>query len=133
MNEPGSFDPFEGLRGLRVLLVEDEFLILLDLQMVLEDCGAEVLTASSLAEALDMAECACDVAVLDVRLPDGEVYPAARKLVRRHVPIVFHSGHAHNDNIEEAFPDAVALAKPAHEDVLLAAVERQARGGAAAS
>ena len=113
------------LDGAEVLVVEDEFLILLDLQHVLESAGAAITTAASLAEALAAAERRYDVAVLDVRLPDGEVYPAARRLAERDVPIVFHSGHAHNDNVAEAFPSAVALEKPAREQVLIAAVERQ--------
>ena len=113
------------LDGATVLVVEDEFLILLDLEYVLESAGAAITTAASLAEALEAAERRYDVAVLDVRLPDGDVYPAARMLAERDVPLVFHSGHAHNDNIAGDFPSAVALEKPAREQVLIAAVERQ--------
>ena len=118
------------LDGATVLVVEDEFLILLDLEHVLESAGAAITTAASLAEALKAAERRYDVAVLDVRLPDGDVYPAARMLAERDVPLVFHSGHAHNDNIAGAFPSAVALEKPAREQVLIAAVERQIAAGA---
>ena len=125
-----SADATGSLDGTSVLLVEDEFLILLDLEYVLTSAGASVTTATSLAEAMAAADGSYDVAVLDVRLPDGEVYPAARLLVDRDVPVVFHSGHAHNDNIAETFPTAVALEKPALERTLIAAVERQAMQGA---
>ena len=120
------------LDGAAVLVVEDEFLILLDLEYVLTNAGAAITTASSLHEALEVAEGRYDAAVLDVRLPDGDVYPAARMLLERRVPLVFHSGHAHNDNIEGAFPDAIALEKPAHERALIAAVERQIAGAGGA-
>ena len=119
------------LSGLSVLVVEDEFLILLDLESILENAGAEVTTATSLAEAFDLLAARYDVAVLDVRLPDGEVYPVARQLDDLEVPLVFHSGHAHGDELAEAFPTAVALAKPARERLLLSAVARQAAQGAA--
>ena len=120
------------LNGATVLVVEDEFLILLDLEYVLESAGATVIAAMSLREAIEAAEQRYDVAVLDVRLPDGDVYPAARMLAACDVPLVFHSGHAHNDNIEGAFPSAIALEKPAREQVLIAAVERQIAGGVGA-
>ena len=119
------------LHGRTILLVEDEFLILLDLQFILEGVGAEVVTATSVAEGLEAAEGAFDVAVLDVRLPDGEVYPVAEKLAERRVPLVFHSGHAQGEHIRTDFPSAVALAKPARERVLIAAVESQAGTGRA--
>ena len=113
------------LDGATVLVVEDEFLILLDLEHVLTSAGATITTASSLAEAMAAAGQRFDVAILDVRLPDGDVYPVARMLMESDVPIVFHSGHAHNDNIAGDFPSAVALEKPAREQVLIAAVEGQ--------
>lgn len=119
---PGRLD------GTSVLVVEDEFLILIDLEFLLESEGARLTTATSLEEAISAARSTYDVAVLDVRLPDGEVYPAAEMLNQREVPLVFHSGHAHNDAIDEAFPEAIALEKPAQEAVLLSAVERQLAG-----
>ena len=116
------------LDGATVLVVEDEFLILLDLEHVLTSAGATITIATSLAEAVDAAERSYDAAVLDVRLPDGDVYPAAKMLLEREVPLVFHSGHAHNDNLESSFPRAVALEKPAREQVLIATLERQIAG-----
>ena len=119
------------LEGATVLIVEDEFLILLDLEHTLAGAGAEITTATSVEEATAVARQSFDAAVLDVRLPDGDVYPVAHMLLARDVPLVFHSGHAHNENLQEAFPSAIALEKPVRERVLIAALERQiARTGA---
>ena len=121
------------LHGRTVLLVEDEFMILLDLQFLFEGAGAKTVTASTLADGFEAAETPVDVAVLDVRLPDGEVYPLAHKLAERDVPLVFHSGHAQKEALAADFPQAVALNKPAQERMLMDAVARQAgrRGEAA--
>lgn len=59
------------LRGRRMLVVEDEFLIALDLQRLLEEAGAqEVHLASTIAEArrLLLRGIAFDLAILDRRL-----------------------------------------------------------------
>lgn len=119
------------LDGCVVLLVEDEFLILLDLQFLLEGAGATVVTATSVAEGLEAANGPYDAAVLDVRLPDGEVFPVARKLGERNVPIVFHSGHARTIDLTAEWPTAVALEKPAPERILLAAIVGQIGGAPA--
>ena len=58
------------LRGRRVLIVEDEFLIALDIEDALAELGCEVLgPVPTVAEAMRLAEPGrCDLAVLDVRL-----------------------------------------------------------------
>lgn len=120
----------EALAGRTLLVVEDEFFILLDLQYTLEEAGAKVVTAASVEEGL--AACAngtrFHAAVLDVRLPDGEVFPVAERLSARDVPLVFHSGHADRSDIVEQFPSAIALSKPVLEGTLVAAVAQQASG-----
>ena len=120
----------ESLTGRTLLVVEDEFLILLDLQYTLEEAGARVVTAGSVAEGLAVAAHErLDAAVLDVRLPDGEVFPLAEALRERGIPLVFHSGHAERTELKEHFPSAIALSKPAPELELVKAVARQAVGG----
>ena len=117
------------LGGQTILLVEDEFLILLDLQYLLERAGADVMTATSVAEGLSKADQSFDAAVLDVRLPDGEVYPLAERLAEGAIPLIFHSGHAQVAELRKKWPTAVALEKPAHESLLLDAVARQTERG----
>ena len=100
-----------------VLLVEDELFVALDVQMTVEDAGLSVDGPyGSLAEALDAMErqppgfylCA----ILDVRLRDGEVFPAADRLAQAGVPIMFHSGHADRQGLEDRYPVALVCAKP---------------------
>ena len=114
------------LTGQEILVVEDEYLILLDLQLILEDAGASVVTAASVADGLAHVDDRFTAAVLDVRLGDGDVFPVAEALQGRQVPLLFHSGHADRTRLSEMFPDAVALSKPASEDRLVAAVSRLA-------
>ena len=112
------------LKGRTLLVVEDEFLILLDLQYILEDEGAEVVTATTVEEGLEAVNDAFAAALLDVRLPDGDVFPVADELSRRSVPLVFHSGHAQADAIAERFPGATTLSKPAPEMMVVDALAK---------
>jgi DNA-binding response OmpR family regulator len=66
----------------RVLVVEDEFMIGLDIGQQLADAGYEVVgPATSVEKALRfIAEPGCDVAILDVNLGDETSEPVARKL-----------------------------------------------------
>lgn len=115
----------QSLEGLNVLLVEDDFLIMLDLKLILEDAGASVDTAMSVQEGLERSENPYHAAVLDIRLPDGEVFPVAERLSDSRVPIIFHSGNTETSSLETRFPDAVALSKPVQECILIEVVRRQ--------
>ena len=116
------------LTGRRVLLIEDELLIALDLQLTMEDEGASVELADGVASGLSalarqLAKGALPhVALLDVRLGDGEVFPVADRLIAEGVPIVFHSGHAKGTDLAEGYPGAVILSKPAPTDALVSAL-----------
>ena len=107
-------------------------LIALDLQLSIEDEGGVVALASSVASGLEEVErrraagALPDVALLDVRLSDGEVFPVADTLAADGVPIVFHSGHAQSAELAEAYPGAAVLSKPATVDRLIAALAARA-------
>ncbi|MGR3541163.1 MAG: response regulator [Hasllibacter sp.] len=111
------------LHGHTILVVEDEFLIALNLEMSLNEAGARVRLAATVDEAVRGAGGEVHAAILDVSLADGEVFPAADVLARRGLPFVFHSGHAAPEARLARYPGARALAKPAHEGVLLATLE----------
>ena len=102
-----------------MLVVEDDFLIQLDLTLTLEKAGAIVIAASSLNEGLEKVDGEFDVAVLDIRLPDGEVFPVAEKLAARKTPIIFHSGNADEAVLDSRFPNALSLVKPVPEQILV--------------
>jgi CheY-like chemotaxis protein len=109
----------------KILVVEDEFIIALDLSETVQDLGYELegpFEANEDAfEAIedDMP----DVAILDVFTADGEVYPLADRLVAAGVPIVFHSGHVTPDEVKARYPHAQACAKPCPPDRLIGALQ----------
>jgi DNA-binding response OmpR family regulator len=84
------------LRGKRVLVVEDEFLISLVACDLLEDMGAiPVGPAASVAQGMVLVdEGGLDAAVLDVNLNGQQSEPLARILFERGVPVLIASGQA---------------------------------------
>lgn len=107
----------DALRGLSVLIVEDEVIINLDLAMTVESFGArEVVPAHSLEEARKALESGIfDLAVLDLSLPDGDAMPLAKELHGNGVRIVFYSGDDDRRDILASFPGAGYVMKPATE------------------
>ena len=86
----------EGLRGRRLLIVEDEYLIAADLALTLEEHGATVLgPVGSVADAIALiaAEQTLDGAVLDINLGRERAWPIAAELRQRGVPFVFATGY----------------------------------------
>lgn len=99
MAEPGSRAGADGggIVGRRLLVVEDEYMIAVELAHALEEMGAEVIgPAGSVEDALDLLgddDGRLDAAVLDVNLRDERVYPVADALRARGVPFVFATGY----------------------------------------
>jgi CheY-like chemotaxis protein len=86
----------QGLRGRRLLVVEDEYLIAADLALALDDGGAEVVgPAGSVEDALELiaAQSPLDAAVLDINLGNERAYPIADALRERGVPFIFATGY----------------------------------------
>jgi CheY-like chemotaxis protein len=83
------------LRGLRVLVVEDEALIASLLEDTLLDLGCEVIgPAMHMNDAVQLAhEAAIDGATLDVNIIGEKVYPVADILTERGIPFVFMTGY----------------------------------------
>jgi len=112
----------ERLLGRRVLIVEDEAFVAMELQFAFEDEGAEVIgPAMSLAQALSIVEQQADIdyAVLDVDIAGVAVYPVAHILQQRGVPFLFHTGHGSRSKHEALFPGAMTCFKPTLPEVLV--------------
>jgi DNA-binding response OmpR family regulator len=79
----------------RLLLVDDDPLLLDSVRFSLERAGYEVRTASTQAEALKVARAAPpDLAILDIGLPDGDGLKLCRALqLHRSVPVIFLTAH----------------------------------------
>jgi CheY-like chemotaxis protein len=85
------------LRGLRVLVLEDETIVLLMIEDLLDDLGCRVVgPAATVPEALALAEAGgFDAALLDLNLGRGETsYPVADMLAARQVPFAFVTGYS---------------------------------------
>lgn len=108
-----------------VLVVEDEFIIALDLSETVQDLGYEIEGpfADNAMAFRAIEDEMPDCAILDVFTSDGEVYPLADKLVAAGVPIVFHSGHVTLAEVHARYPDAVACSKPCPPDRLIGALQ----------
>jgi DNA-binding response OmpR family regulator len=102
-----------GAAGYRILVVEDEMLIAMDIATALEELGCEVIgPASTLETALQLArDTALDAAILDVTIRGGKSYPVAYELLGQDIPFVLASGYG-NWAIPEALRDCPRLTKP---------------------
>ncbi len=78
----------------RILIVEDEAMLALQLKALLESRGHSVVgPAASLKQALKIVrEQEIDAALLDIRLTDGDSIPAAEVLLNRNIPFAFTTG-----------------------------------------
>ncbi len=112
------------LHGERVLVVDDEAIIALDVATQLNDAGAEVIgPCSNLASAMAMARREeLTAAVLDVRLGRENVQPLAELLTGAAVPFLFYSGQFNFDDMRRQWPACAFLAKPAPARALVRAV-----------
>lgn len=115
------------MSGMTVLVVEDDFIVAYDMQMMLEEQGARVLgPATSLAEAKELlAKERPTVAVLDVNLNGEYVFPLADELRAKDVPFLFATAYADQDRL---FPQTARgvprLAKPVLPNVLISQLLR---------
>jgi len=109
----------------RILVVEDEALIAMDLQALLEEAGYDVLgPANSSAAALALIDAAePDVALLDVNLGRSDAFGVASVLSERRTEVIFLTGHtAHK--LPQAHRHLPLVSKPYLPEVLLQAVKR---------
>jgi DNA-binding response OmpR family regulator len=86
------------LRGVRVLVVEDEYLVAAMIEEILESAGCIVMgPIPRLREALDAVDHDdYDAAVLDVNLAGERINPVADALSERNVPFLFVTGYGPN-------------------------------------
>ncbi len=97
-----------------VLVVEDEFIIALDLTETVQDLGYAIDGPYADRETALQAisQSLPDCAILDVNIRDGLVYPLADVLAERGVPIIFHTSQAEPQEMKARYPRALACPKP---------------------
>ncbi len=115
-----------------VLVVEDEFLVAMDLQMMLERSGWRVVgPVASVDAALRLLDDEAPlVALLDVNLGKELVTPVAEALRARGVPFVISSAYENPGRIGgEILASVPNVGKPADEQRLLAILGEAASSG----
>ena len=107
----------------RVLVVEDEFMIVLMLESLLSEAGFEVTdVATKLEPALAFVEAgAYDVAILDANLAGVSSAPVATALTARSIPFLVVSGYATTQR-DSAFAAGLHVQKPFKTEVLIEAL-----------
>ena len=104
------------------LVVDDEYLIAVELDAILTSGGYHVLSAVNVPEARRLAELrAVDVAVLDFHMGD-DAMSFARHLQASGVPLVFCTGSM-PEEVHSLFPATPVVAKPFAGGQLLAVVK----------
>jgi DNA-binding response OmpR family regulator len=114
----------------RILVIDDESLIALDMSQQLSDAGYEIVgPATTIARALELLRTTgCDAAVLDVRLGNETSEAVANELRSIGKPFVVLTGYA-SDSLRAEFGNAPVLCKPARSDVLTSTVTKLLKNG----
>lgn len=101
------------LSGKRVLVVEDEMLVLMAIEDMLSDLGCTSITvAGNIEMALGIIAAApFDLATLDLNLNGRRSYPVAEALSDRRVPFAFSTGYG-GHGVGEGYGDRPVLNKP---------------------
>lgn len=117
-NDPAAF------RDLKILIVEDAFLVAIDICAQLESLGCRIVgPAARLNTALKLAtKEPLDGAFLDVNLAGELSFPVAAALDARNIPYVFMSGYDSADMFPPEYRDTLRLAKPFRQSELVEAL-----------
>ena len=101
------------LSGRRVLVVEDEMMILMIIEDMLADLGCESVTAAAtIDQALALIDMQVfDAAMLDMNLNGNKSQDVADALAARGVPFVFSTGYSTLE-MSDAYRDRPVLKKP---------------------
>ena len=110
MNSDRKAEP----NGLRVLVVEDEYLVADDISETLEELGYQVAgPAATVREAMELIEeGSIDGALLDANLDGLSSGPIAELLSNRQIPYVVVTGYGTLSLATEALQNAPRVTKP---------------------
>jgi len=113
------------LSGRRILVVEDEMLVLMMTEDMLADLGCESVTsAATVDQALALIDAeGFDAALLDMNLGGDKSFPVADALAARGVPFIFSTGYTGHD-MREGYRDRPVLKKPFRYEDLTGVLSR---------
>jgi len=111
------------LSGTRVLVVEDEPLVSMEIVSRLTEAGCEVIgPAGTLEKAKSFIEVSeLDAALIDANLAGNPVDELAAALTRLKVPFAFVTGYG-REALPHGFREAAMIAKPFTEKALLTTI-----------
>lgn len=114
------------LENKRILILEDDPLLALDLEDFFTELGAKVIgPVSSVEQALQAVSSGIDGAVLDLNLRGVYSYPVIEILAKAGTPLVVCSGYAELPDTRTELTDIVLLPKPCDLRVLGARLAEQ--------
>lgn len=103
------------LEGVRILILEDEFLIAMDVEQLCRDHGAADVYISRSLEELGpepITSISFDAAVVDMKLGGASTFDFARQLLDARIPFVFATGYADATEFATIFPGVDVVGKP---------------------
>ncbi len=121
MENPSRRDGSPPLKGMRVLVVEDDYILALELESILTGAGADIAgLCTTVEDALPRAKGNnLSAAILDFRIGRKTVDCVARNLSSRGVPFVFYTGQAETGSIQSQWPQSKVIKKPAQPQTII--------------
>jgi DNA-binding NarL/FixJ family response regulator len=119
------------LKGLNVLVVEDETLVLFNLEDTLTELGCIIVGPAMRlhqAESLVASASEIDVAILDVNLGGVPVFPIAEQLRLRGIRLIFATGYG-REGLPEEWRSYPVLMKPYMGEEVTRVLQEVVRGG----
>jgi len=121
-------DPYRWSDSVRVLIIEDDPFIALDLQAIVEGEGHEVVGSfESLAEAQEHLEDGFDYALLDIDVVGGKTFGIAAELRERRIPFAFVSA-SRPAEVPHDLRHASFISKPFEERAVLKTIAQAVHG-----
>jgi len=110
----------DDLEHKRVLVVEDEVFVALDMAATIEEANGIVIgPVATVRQALDLLEHdQVDAAILDVNLPDGDIEPIVDTLSDQRTFMVIYTGGGMPEKLASRYPDLPVFHKPTPPSVL---------------
>ena len=114
------------LRGLRIIIVEDSFVVAKSLRYLLSSYGCELIgVAANVESSLALASRSdFDIALLDIRLGSELVTTVADRVREHGKDIIFLTGYADTDLLPDHLRDYPCLNKPVEPKLLIEALGR---------
>ena len=118
------------MRGSRILVVEDNYLLAEVICDFVADCGMQpVGPAAGLDTGLVYAgEAPLDAAILDINLDGRLCFPICGLLAQRGIPFCFLTGYSHLSLIPQQFRRAPLISKPFEPDELRSVIDMMLAG-----